>query len=127
MDLSVVVPIYNEVENVSLCYRELTPVLQGLGLEYEILFVDDGSRDGSTERLEQLVRCDARVKLVQLRRNFGQTAAMSAGMETACGDTIITIDGDLQNDPADIPMMLQKLQEGYDLVYGWRRCARTLS
>ncbi|MGB6042524.1 MAG: glycosyltransferase family 2 protein [Pirellulales bacterium] len=121
MDLSVVVPIYNEVENVSLCYRELTPVLQGLGLEYEILFVDDGSRDGSTERLEQLVRCDARVKLVQLRRNFGQTAAMSAGMETACGDTIITIDGDLQNDPADIPMMLQKLQEGYDLVYGWRK------
>ncbi|MDH3716799.1 MAG: glycosyltransferase family 2 protein [Planctomycetota bacterium] len=121
MDLSVVVPIYNEVENVQSCYAELTQVLQRLGMRYEIIFVDDGSRDGSTKRLEQLAGLDQHVKLVQFRRNFGQTAAMSAGMEMASGDAIVTIDGDLQNDPADIPMMLDKLNEGYDLVYGWRK------
>lgn len=121
MEISVVVPIYNEIDNVRPCYAELTQVLQRLGLRYEIIFVDDGSRDGSTERLEQLAASDQNVKLVQFRRNFGQTAAMSAGMEMARGDAIVTIDGDLQNDPADIPMMLDKLNEGYDLVYGWRK------
>jgi glycosyltransferase involved in cell wall biosynthesis len=121
MEISVVVPIYNEIDNVQPCYSELTQVLEQWGLRYEIIFVDDGSRDGSTERLEQLAALDQRVKLVQFRRNFGQTAAMSAGMEMARGDAIVTIDGDLQNDPADIPMMLDKLNEGYDLVYGWRK------
>ncbi|NIL98443.1 MAG: glycosyltransferase [Planctomycetales bacterium] len=121
MDISVIVPVYNEVENVRPCYTELTEVLEGLGVRYEIIFVDDGSGDGSSECLEQLAAVDQRVKLVQFRRNFGQTAAMSAGMDMAQGEAIVTIDGDLQNDPADIPLMLDKLHEGYDLVYGWRK------
>ncbi len=121
MDLSVVVPICNEIDNVQPCYAELTRVLERLGRPYEILFVDDGSTDGSVAQLAQLAAGDPRVKLVEFRRNFGQTAAMSAGIEMATGDVIVTIDGDLQNDPADIPRMLDKLQEGYDLVYGWRK------
>jgi glycosyltransferase involved in cell wall biosynthesis len=121
MEVSVVVPVYNELENISHCYRELTAVLEALGRQYEIIFVDDGSVDGSSERLEKLAGTDTRVKIVQFRRNFGQTAAMRAGIELAAGEVIVTIDGDLQNDPADIPMMLDRLDEGYDLVYGWRK------
>ena len=121
MDLSIVVPVFNELENIPLCYRDLTSVLGPLQREYEIIFVDDGSNDGSSERLEQLAEVDSRVVVVQLRRNFGQTAAMRAGFETARGDVVVTMDGDLQNDPADIPMMLARLEQGYDLVYGWRK------
>lgn len=121
MQLSIVVPIYNEVENIPHCYRDLTAVLEPLGRPYEIIFVDDGSQDGSVERLEAVASVDPRVKVVQFRRNYGQTAAMRAGIETASGDVIVTMDGDLQNDPADIPMMVSKLEEGFDLVYGWRK------
>lgn len=119
--LSLVVPIYNECENIPRMYEALQPVLAQLPLEYEIIFVDDGSQDGSAEQLQCLAARDSRVRVVTFRRNFGQTAAMNAGMHLATGDAVVLLDGDLQNDPADIPMMLGKLAEGYDLVHGWRR------
>jgi glycosyltransferase involved in cell wall biosynthesis len=121
MDLSVVVPIYNEQENVPTLYSELTRVLDLAGHSFEILFVDDGSRDQSRDLLRQLARNDRRVKLVFFRRNYGQTAAMQAGIQHATGDTIVTLDGDMQNDPADIPMMVATIEQGYDLVHGWRK------
>ncbi len=121
VDVSVVIPIYNERENIPLLYDQVSRALSELGRSYEILLVDDGSRDGSFEQLVQLARRDPRVKLVRFRRNFGQTAAMQAGIELAAGETIVTMDGDLQNDPHDIGMMLEKIDEGYDLVHGWRK------
>ena len=121
MSVSVVVPIYNEIENIGRLYAALEPVLRGLGEPYEIVLVDDGSTDGSTEELHRLAQRDANVKVVEFRHNFGQTAAMDAGLHAASGDVIITMDGDLQNDPTDIPMMLDKIREGYDLVHGWRK------
>lgn len=119
--LSLVVPIFNERENIPRMYAALQPVLSQLPLEHEIIFVDDGSQDGSAEELQALARRDSRVRVVTFRRNFGQTAAMNAGMHLATGDAVVLLDGDLQNDPSDIPMMLGKLAEGYDLVHGWRR------
>ena len=119
--ISAVIPVFNEEENIPRMYRSVSPVLSALGLEYEILFVNDGSRDRSAEELDRLAAADPHVKVVHFRRNFGQTAAMSAGMQQATGDAIVLLDGDLQNDPADIPMMLAKLDEGYDLVHGWRK------
>ncbi len=121
MDVSLVIPIYNEQENIPLLYDQLTPALLQLRRSYEILFVDDGSRDGSFEALKELATRDTHVKIVRFRRNYGQTAAMQAGIHAASGDIIITMDGDLQNDPGDIGMMLEKIDEGYDLVHGWRR------
>lgn len=121
MQVSVVVPLYNEVENVDLCYQALIDVMEQTPWEYEILFVDDGSRDGTCERLATIADEDVRVKVIQFRRNFGQTAAMRAGFENASGEFVVTMDGDLQNDPADIPMMVEKMLEGYDLVHGWRK------
>lgn len=121
MSVSVVIPIYNERDNISRLYWELNKVLPNLDVPYEILFVDDGSKDGSTEALKELAASDAHVKVVAFRRNYGQTSAMQAGIDFASHDVIITMDGDLQNDPSDIPMMLAKLEEGYDLVHGWRR------
>ncbi|REJ65954.1 MAG: glycosyltransferase [Planctomycetota bacterium] len=121
MKLSVIVPIYNELDNIPLCHEQVSEVLGGLEHEYEIVFVDDGSTDGSRERLVEIAAADSHVRVVEFRRNFGQTAAMRAGIELASGDVIITIDGDLQNEPGDIPMMLEKLDEGYDLVHGWRK------
>lgn len=121
MDLSVVIPIHNEQENIPLLYAELVETLEKTSLDFELLFVDDGSTDSSGEILEELTHADNRVRLVPLRRNFGQTAAMQAGFESAEGNILVTIDGDLQNDPADIPAMLAKLDQGYDLVHGWRR------
>ena len=121
MYLSVVISICNEFKNIPHCYRNVTRVLDQLGRRYEIVFVDDGSQDRSDQRLEELARQDGRVKVIQFRRNFGQTAAMRAGIEAATGELIVTMDGDLQNDPADIPMMVDKLEEGFDLVYGWRK------
>ena len=121
MSVSVVVPIFNERENIRLLYDALKEVLPRLGCDYEILFVDDGSHDGSIRELQALADADHRVRLIELRRNFGQTAAMSAGIQHASGDVVITMDGDLQNDPTDIPMMLDKIDEGYDLVHGWRK------
>lgn len=121
MSLSVIVPIYNERENIVLLYDALDPVLRGLEIPYEILLVDDGSTDGSREELRKLARRDGRVRVIEFRRNYGQTAAMDAGIRHAAGDVIAMLDADLQNDPADIPLMLAKLNEGYDLVHGWRR------
>ncbi|NLF70809.1 MAG: glycosyltransferase family 2 protein [Candidatus Anammoximicrobium sp.] len=121
LSVSVVVPIFNEFDNIPRLYERLNETLPALGREYEILFVDDGSHDGSVEALQALAAADARVKVVRFRRNYGQTAAMQAGLEMASGDVIVTIDGDLQNDPSDIGMMLAKIDEGYDLVHGWRK------
>ena len=121
MSVSIVIPIYNERDNVRVLYRQLTDVLEPLGKPSEIVFVDDGSNDGSRDELRTLAATDSHVKVVLLRRNYGQTAAMQAGLQLASGDVIVTMDGDLQNDPADIPMMLDKLDEGYDLVHGWRK------
>ena len=121
LSVSVVVPIYNEFENIPLLYEQLSQTLPKLGREYEILFVDDGSRDGSAEALQALAAGDPRVKVVRFRRNYGQTAAMQAGLQFASCDVIVTMDGDLQNDPSDIAMLLAKIDEGYDLVHGWRK------
>lgn len=121
MDLTVVIPVYNEEENVDRIVAAVRPALEKLPIAYEILFVDDGSRDKTPERLRKLAAHDERIRVLFLRRNFGQTQAMHAGIQHASGDIVVTMDGDLQNDPADIPMMLGKLEEGYDLVHGWRK------
>jgi len=118
--LSVVIPVYNEEENINLLYDELKGVLKTIEHEHEILFVDDGSSDASLSLLEKIQEQDKNVVVVSFRRNFGQTAAMSAGFDYATGDVIVTMDGDMQNDPHDIPMFLQKMEEGYELVSGWR-------
>lgn len=120
MDLSLVVPIYNEEENIPLLYAEIKEVLDNTSYSYELICVDDGSSDRSVAVLEELHKKDDRVVVIELRRNFGQTAAMSAGFDHARGDIIITMDGDLQNDPHDIPAMVEKLNESYDVVTGWR-------
>jgi glycosyltransferase involved in cell wall biosynthesis len=119
--LSVVVPLYNEAENVEDLHRQLTSAIEPMGLPYELILVDDGSRDGTTAKIVALETKDSRVRVLQLRRNFGQTAAFSAGFDHARGTIVITSDGDLQNDPADIPKLVAKLEEGYDMVCGWRR------
>jgi glycosyltransferase involved in cell wall biosynthesis len=119
--LSVVIPAYNEEENVPILYEKLKKVLDGLGQDYEIIFVDDGSTDGTYQRLKQLAEKDSQLKVIRFKRNYGQTAAMSAGFEHAKGDVIITLDADLQNDPEDIPLLLEKLKEGYHVVSGWRK------
>jgi glycosyltransferase involved in cell wall biosynthesis len=121
MDLSIVVPVYNEVENVPLLYPAVTAALKDVTLSWELILVDDGSRDNSLVELEKLAAADPRrVRVVALRRNFGQTAAIAAGIDHSGGEIIVLMDADLQNDPADIPMMLAKLNEGYDVVSGWR-------
>lgn len=121
MDVSVVVPLFNEAENVRPLYDALTSVMSDHGGQYELIFVDDGSRDATADRLREVATADSRVTVIFLRANFGQTAALSAGLQDASGEAVVTLDGDLQNDPADIPMMLARLQEGYDFVHGWRR------
>jgi len=118
--LSVVVPVFNEQENVKPVYAQLKEVLEKPGQNYEIIFVDDGSGDDTFRLLRGLHERDHHVKVVKLRRNFGQTPAMSAGLDLARGDIVVTMDGDLQNDPSDIPRLLKKLEEGYDVVSGWR-------
>lgn len=120
MLLSVIVPLYNEEENIQLLYDELKEVLQSIKDEHEIIFIDDGSSDTSIDILRVIQGDDDTVVVVSFRRNFGQTAAMSAGFDYAAGDVIITMDADLQNDPHDIPKLLAKLDEGYDVVTGWR-------
>lgn len=120
MDLSIVVPIKDEKDNLTRLHNSLTAALAPLPLSFEILLIDDGSTDGSAALMDQLAANDARLKVVRLRRNFGQSAAMQAGIDHAIGDVIVTMDGDLQNDPADIPMLLAKLGEGYDAVFGLR-------
>ena len=121
VDVSIVVPIYNEQDNIEALHAAITGALDNTGIRYEIITVDDGSSDGSFAALQRIAARDERFKVIRLRRNFGQTAAMSAGFDAARGSVIIPMDGDLQNDPADIPRLLEKLNEGYDVVSGWRR------
>ena len=120
MDLSIVVPIYNEVDNLRPLCQRVHAVLAPLDWSYELVLIDDGSQDGSSELLAELHAEDDTLKVLRFRRNFGQTAALAAGFEYAHGDVIVSLDGDLQNDPVDIPRLLAKLDEGYDLVNGWR-------
>jgi glycosyltransferase involved in cell wall biosynthesis len=119
--VSLVIPLFNEEENVDALYEELERVLTPTGLNLEYVFIDDGSKDETFNRLSQAVKNDPKVIIVRFRRNFGQTAAMAAGFDYANGDVVVTLDGDLQNDPAEIPRMLEKLDEGYDMVAGWRK------
>ncbi len=119
--LSVVIPAYNEEDNIPILYEKLKGVLERLGREYEVIFVDDGSVDRTWEVLKEIAEKDQRVKLIRFRKNYGQTAAMYAGFQHASGEVVITLDADLQNDPEDIPNLLQKLEEGYDIVSGWRK------
>ena len=121
---SVVVPFYNEQENIPALYMKLTEVLDALGEPYELIFVDDGSRDDSFKILSEIYEHDRRVNLIRLRRNFGQTSALKAGFDFAQGEVIISMDGDLQHDPEEIPRFLEKIEEGYDLVSGWRYARR---
>ncbi|HMO17053.1 MAG TPA: glycosyltransferase family 2 protein [Oligoflexia bacterium] len=119
--VSFVVPIYNEEENVRLLYQELSDVARDGGIRAEFIFIDDGSRDETPVRLREVADSDERVKVIELRRNFGQTAAMAAGFDYCDGEIVVTLDGDLQNDPHEVPRMIQKLEEGYDIVAGWRK------
>ena len=119
--VSVVVPIYNEVESIPKLLNKIHDSLEKTGLNYELICVDDGSSDGSTELLKQEAQQRPYLKAIILRRNYGQTPAMAAGFNYATGEVVVTLDGDLQNDPADIPILLDKLNEGYDVVSGWRK------
>jgi len=121
VDLSIVVPVYNEEENIHGIHREVVTALGESGIDFELILVDDGSSDGSLGKLREIAATDDRVKVIRFRRNFGQTAAMAAGFDAASGRVVIPMDGDLQNDPADIPRLLAKIDEGFDVVSGWRR------
>ena len=120
IQFSVVVPFFNEQENIPPLYMKLTEVMDAIGESYELVFVDDGSKDNSYKVLSEIYEHDRRVNIVRLRRNFGQTAALKAGFDYARGEVIISMDGDLQHDPEEIPRFLEKIEEGYDLVSGWR-------
>ena len=121
---SIVVPFYNEQENIPPLYMKLTEVMDTIGETYELVFVDDGSKDDTFKVLSDIYEHDRRVNLVRLRRNFGQTPALKAGFDFARGEVIISMDGDLQHDPEEIPRFLEKIEEGYDLVSGWRHQRR---
>ena len=121
MELSVIVPIYNEEESIHALHVKISAALAATGIDYELILVDDGSSDRSFLLLKAIAAEDARVKVIRFRRNFGQTAAMAAGFDAACGRVVVPMDGDLQNDPADIPRLLAKIDEGYDVVSGWRK------
>ena len=122
MNLSLVIPVYNEQENLPLLFDAIYKVMLPLGKTWEVILVDDGSRDNSLQVLQEFAAKDTEhVRVISFRRNFGQTAAIAAGLDYSQGEIIILLDADLQNDPADIPMMLAKLDEGYDLVSGWRK------
>jgi len=120
MQLTVITPLYNEEENVALLYERIVDAVDPLSIEYEILFVDDGSKDNTVSEAMKLAEKDKRLRIIKFRRNYGQTPAMAAGIDHALGKVLVTMDGDLQNDPDDIPKLLQKLEEGYDIVVGWR-------
>ncbi|MCS7252840.1 MAG: glycosyltransferase family 2 protein [Armatimonadota bacterium] len=119
--LSIIVPVFNEEGNLRRLHEELVSVVEALGIDYELLFVDDGSTDGSYKVLRELALSNPHTIVVKLTRNFGQTLAMQAGVDHSSGDVIVFIDADLQNDPRDIPRLLEKLKEGYDIVSGWRK------
>jgi glycosyltransferase involved in cell wall biosynthesis len=118
---SIVVPLHNEQENVTDLYARLKSVMEANGETFEMILVDDGSIDGTFNLLREIAAVDSRVTVVKLRRNFGQTAGLAAGFDHAHGEYIIAMDGDLQHDPADIPLFLEKIAEGYDIVSGWRK------
>lgn len=119
--ITITVPVYNEEENIVKLYDRLVAVLNGMERDYEIIFINDGSHDGSARVMDQLAEKDVRVKTIHFTRNFGQTAAMMAGFDNASGEIIIPIDADLQNDPVDIPRLVAKLDQGYDVCSGWRK------
>ena len=121
LDLSIIIPIYNEQQSIPQLIEKVAHVLDDVPCNYEIICIDDGSQDGSTEILRELAQQSKNLKAIILRRNYGQTPAMAAGFKYAQGKIIVTLDGDLQNDPADIPRLVSKLAEGYDLVSGWRK------
>ncbi|MBN2117679.1 MAG: glycosyltransferase family 2 protein [Anaerolineales bacterium] len=121
-NLSLIIPVFNEAKNLPILYEDIQAALESIQCIWEVIFVDDGSQDNSFEVLESLVEKDPEhVRVIAFRRNFGQTAAITAGIDHAHGEIIVLLDADLQNDPADIPMLLAKLDEGYDLVSGWRK------
>jgi glycosyltransferase involved in cell wall biosynthesis len=120
LELSIVIPLYNEAENIEPLYAELSTALDAIGRTWEVIVVDDGSRDDSFARLKIIHERDPRWKVIRFRRNFGQTAGFSAGFDAAQGEIVLTLDADLQNDPQDIPKLLAKMNEGYDIVSGWR-------
>jgi len=121
LEISVIIPVFNEEDNIDLLYAKLVAALDELGRTWEAIIIDDGSSDKSYEKLSVIARQDARIKVVKFVRNFGQTAALAAGIDNAHGDVIIPMDADLQNDPADVKRLLAKLDEGYDVVSGWRK------
>ena len=118
---SIIVPVYDEEKNIPILHERITSAMQPVGATYEVIYVDDGSRDRSFIRLQEIAATDPHVIVIQFRRNFGQTAALAAGIANSSGDNLIFMDADLQNDPADIPLLLEKLDEGYDVVSGWRK------
>ncbi|HET6630824.1 MAG TPA: glycosyltransferase family 2 protein [Woeseiaceae bacterium] len=120
MSLSVVVPLYNEEASVQRLHLSIVKALDAGGFDYEMIFVDDGSRDSTLANAQAIAASDPRLKVVEFRKNYGQTPAMAAGIDLAGGDIIVTMDGDLQNDPQDIPRFIEKMDEGYDIVVGWR-------
>jgi glycosyltransferase involved in cell wall biosynthesis len=120
LDLSIIVPLYNEEDSIAALYEKIVTAVQPLELDYEILFVDDGSVDNTVPEASRIANHDTRLRVIKFRRNYGQTPAMAAGIDHARGKYLITMDGDLQNDPDDIPRFLEKLDEGYDIVVGWR-------
>ncbi len=119
--ITVAIPVFNEQDNVRLLYQKIRDVCESLQQSFEIVFVDDGSSDRTFDLLEDIHSQDARLKAIQFRKNYGQTAAMAAGFEYARGEVVVSMDGDLQNDPADIPLLLEKMNEGFDIVCGWRK------
>ncbi len=119
--ISIIVPVFNEEKNIPILYERIAKVMGELKCEYELIFINDGSSDNSVGVLKNISKTDARLVVINLRRNFGQTAALSAGFDYAKGDVVICMDGDLQDDPAEIPKFLKKIEEGYDIVSGWRR------
>ncbi len=121
LDLSIVIPVMNEQDSIEQLHAEITQTMSGGECDYEVIYIDDGSTDDTFGRLSVLQKVDPRVTVIQFRRNFGQTAAIAAGFDHARGDVIIPMDGDLQNDPADIPRLMAKIEEGYDVVSGWRK------
>jgi glycosyltransferase involved in cell wall biosynthesis len=120
VDLSVVIPIYNEKESIGKLYKKLNETLSGMNIKYEVLLIDDGSTDGTFDELVEIHNENKSYKIISFRKNFGQTSAISAGFDFTSGSVVITLDADLQNDPSDIPILLKKLNEGYDIVSGWR-------
>ena len=120
IEVSIVIPLYNEIENINTLFDAIMPIVSSLGKNTEVIFVDDGSTDGTFEQLKKIQASEPSVWVIRFRRNFGQAAAFSAGFDLAHGSVIVTMDGDLQNDPADIPLLIDKIDQGYDIVSGWR-------